>query len=151
METESRCLPGLCSYITPDASHRWHSCEIPGRYVSGYICSNKNGMRGEGATHAWVEAYIPFHGWLGLDPTNNCIASDMHVRLAVGRSFTDCTPVKGTYKGASEHMLQVSVSIENDSPKKENEEATPVFTYQVHNPGIPDNSYRKFMEMQQQQ
>jgi transglutaminase-like putative cysteine protease len=124
---------------------------IPARYVSGYICPKNDELRGAGATHAWVEAYIPFHGWLGLDPTNNCIASDMHVRLAVGRSFTDCTPVKGTYKGASEHMLQVSVSIENDSPKKENEEATPVFTYQVHNPGIPDNSYRKFMEMQQQQ
>ncbi len=25
---------------------------IPCRYVSGYICPNKNGMRGEGATHA---------------------------------------------------------------------------------------------------
>jgi transglutaminase-like putative cysteine protease len=124
---------------------------IPARYVSGYICPKNDELRGAGATHAWVEAYIPFHGWLGFDPTNNCIASDRHVRLAVGRSFTDCTPVKGTYKGASEHMLQVSVSIENDSPKKENEEATPVFTYQVHNPGIPDNSYRKFMEMQQQQ
>ena len=34
---------------------------IPARYVSGYICPKKNGMRGEGATHAWVEAYIPFY------------------------------------------------------------------------------------------
>lgn len=33
---------------------------IPARYISGYICPNKNGMRGEGATHAWVEAFIPF-------------------------------------------------------------------------------------------
>jgi transglutaminase-like putative cysteine protease len=50
---------------------------IPARYVSGYICPNKNGMRGEGATHAWVEAYIPYYGWLGLDPTNNCIEPSM--------------------------------------------------------------------------
>ncbi|MGQ0738621.1 MAG: transglutaminase family protein [Bacteroidota bacterium] len=123
---------------------------IPARYVSGYICPKNHELRGEGATHAWVEAYIPFHGWMGFDPTNNCIASDRHVRLAVGRSFTDCTPVKGTYKGSSEHILEVSVRIENGSPKEE-ETVTPVFTYQVHNPGITDNSYRRFMEMQQQQ
>jgi transglutaminase-like putative cysteine protease len=124
---------------------------IPARYVSGYICPDKDELRGAGATHAWVEAYIPFHGWLGFDPTNNCIASDRHVRLAIGRSFTDCTPVKGTYKGSSEHTLEVSVTIENDSPKNEDETLTPVFTYQVHNPGVTDNSYRRFMEMQQQQ
>jgi len=124
---------------------------VPARYVSGYICPKNHELRGEGATHAWVEAYIPFHGWIGLDPTNNCIASDRHVRLAIGRSFTDCTPVKGTYKGSSEHILEVSVIIENGTPKKEEDNVTPVFTYQVHNPGVTDNSYRKFMEMQQQQ
>lgn len=124
---------------------------IPARYVSGYICPKHHELRGEGATHAWVEAYIPFHGWIGLDPTNNCIASDRHVRLAVGRHFTDCTPVKGTYKGSSEHTLEVSVTIENGTTQKEGEEPAPVFTYKAHNPGAPDNSYRKFMEMQQQQ
>lgn len=124
---------------------------IPARYVSGYICPKNHELRGEGATHAWVEAYIPFHGWIGLDPTNNCIAGDRHVRLAVGRNFTDCTPVKGTYKGSSAHTLEVSVTIENGQPRSETELSTPVFTYQVHNPGTPDNSYRKFMEMQQQQ
>lgn len=124
---------------------------VPARYVSGYICPKNHELRGEGATHAWVEAYIPFHGWIGVDPTNNCIASDRHVRLAIGRSFTDCTPMKGTYKGSSEHTLEVSVTIENGTPKKEDDTLKPVFTYQVHNPGVSDNSYRRFMEMQQQQ
>ena len=124
---------------------------IPARYVSGYICPENDELRGAGATHAWVEAYIPFHGWLGFDPTNNCIASDRHIRLAIGRSFTDCTPVKGTYKGSSEHTLGVSVSIEDGSPKKEQDAITPVFSYQVQNPGVTDNSYRRFMEIQQQQ
>ena len=124
---------------------------IPARYVSGYICPKGQELRGEGATHAWVEAYLPFHGWLGYDPTNNCIASDQHVRLAIGRSFTDCTPVKGTYKGSSEHTLEVSVTINNGA--LEEEAVTPVFTYQVHNPAVTatDNSYRRYMEMQQQQ
>ena len=86
------------------------------------------------------------------DPTNNCIASDQHVRLAIGRSFTDCTPVKGTYKGSSEHTLEVSVTI-NNGVAKEDEVQAPVFTYQVHNPAVTatDNSYRRYMEMQQQQ
>lgn len=124
---------------------------IPARYVSGYICPDSDELRGAGATHAWVEAYIPFYGWLGVDPTNNCMATDKHVRLAIGRSFTDCTPVKGTYKGSSEHTLEVSVTIENGSPKKADTPLTPVFSYQVHNPAVPDNSYRRFMEIQQQQ
>lgn len=125
---------------------------IPARYVSGYICPKNHELRGEGATHAWVEAYIPFYGWLGLDPTNNCIVSDRHVRLAVGRSFSDCTPMKGTYKGSSEHSLEVSVTIDNGEPQPREEEAAPVFSYQVHtNPTPAGNSYRKFMEMQQQQ
>jgi len=124
---------------------------IPARYVSGYICPKGQELRGEGATHAWAEAYIPFYGWLGLDPTNNCIASDRHVRLAIGRNFSDCTPVKGAYKGSSEHTLEVSVTIENGAPEKKEKTDAPVFTYKVHNPATPANSYRHFMEMQQQQ
>jgi transglutaminase-like putative cysteine protease len=126
---------------------------IPSRYVSGYICPKNKDLRGEGATHAWVDAYIPYHGWIGLDPTNNCIVSDRHVRLAVGRNFSDCTPVKGTYKGSSEHTLEVSVSIENGTVNSidEPQERAPYFTYQVRNEQPVTNSYRRYLEMQQQQ
>jgi transglutaminase-like putative cysteine protease len=84
---------------------------IPGRYVSGYICPNKNGMRGEGATHAWVEAWIPGYGWAGIDPTNNVWVTNRHVKLAVGRNFNDCSPVKGTFKGPAMQSLSVYVSV----------------------------------------
>lgn len=84
---------------------------IPARYVSGYICPNKNGMRGEGATHAWVEAYIPGYGWAGIDPTNNVWVSNHHVKLAVGRDFSQCSPVKGTFKGPARQSLSVYVSV----------------------------------------
>jgi transglutaminase-like putative cysteine protease len=87
---------------------------IPARYVSGYICPNNTGLRGDGATHAWVEAYLPFYGWLGFDPTNNCIANEKHVRLAVGRDFSDCSPVKGTYRGGANHSLEVQVAVQYD-------------------------------------
>lgn len=121
---------------------------IPARYVSGYICPNKNGMRGEGATHAWVEAYLPDYGWVGLDPTNNCLVEDTHVRLAVGRNFVDCSPVKGTYKGTSKHKLEVKVVVayENDKlPEFDESEGESIIQE------APLNSYQKFMEMQQQQ
>jgi transglutaminase-like putative cysteine protease len=124
---------------------------IPARYVSGYICPKESGVRGEGATHAWVEAYIPFYGWLGLDPTNNTIVTDGHVRMALGRSFSDCTPVKGTYKGTGEHTLEVTVQVENGKPKpaaKSN--GTAPFTYIVKNTA-EQNSYRKYLDMQHQQ
>ncbi len=87
------------------------SMKIPSRYVSGYICPNKNGMRGEGATHAWVEFFIPDYGWVGLDPTNNVWVENRHIKLAVGRDFADCTPVKGTFKGLAKQSLSVYVSV----------------------------------------
>lgn len=125
---------------------------IPARYVSGYICPKDHELRGEGATHAWVEVCVPYYGWIGFDPTNNCIASDRHVRLAVGRHFTDCTPVKGTYKGSSEHTLEVSVRIGNGELNTiEPINVPPVFSYKTKNPASQINSYRKYVEMQQQQ
>lgn len=85
--------------------------KIPCRYVSGYICPNKNGLRGEGATHAWVDVYFPESGWIGIDPTNNIWVTNNHVKLAVGKHFKDCTPVKGTFKGPSRQSLSVYVSV----------------------------------------
>ena len=68
-------------------------------------------MRGEGATHAWVEAYIPHFGWAGIDPTNNVWVTNTHVKLDVGRNFENCSPVKGTFKGPARQSLSVYVSV----------------------------------------
>jgi transglutaminase-like putative cysteine protease len=122
---------------------------IPARYVSGYICPKKNGMRGEGATHAWVEAYIPFSGWIGLDPTNNLIVNEAHVRLAVGKNFSDCSPVKGTYRGTSNHTLDVAVSVAYEdgiTTDGEHEIIKPEVKASVNK-----NSFRRHQEMQMQQ
>jgi transglutaminase-like putative cysteine protease len=102
---------GVCQDFAHVLLQILRTMEIPCRYVSGYICPHKNGMRGEGATHAWVEAWIPGHGWAGIDPTNNVWVEDKHVKLAVGRNFTDCSVVKGTYKGTSKQDLFVFVSV----------------------------------------
>lgn len=102
---------GVCQDFAHVLLELLRTMHIPARYVSGYICPNKNGMRGEGATHAWVEFYIPDYGWVGLDPTNNVWAGSHHVKLAVGRDFTNCTPAKGTFKGPANQTLSVYVSV----------------------------------------
>lgn len=102
---------GVCQDFAHVMLQVLRTLKIPSRYVSGYICPNKNGMRGEGATHAWVEVWIPEHGWAGIDPTNNVWVTNTHVKLAVGRNFTDCTPVKGTFKGPAKQSLSVLVSL----------------------------------------
>lgn len=125
---------------------------IPSRYVSGYICPNKSGMRGEGATHAWVEAYLPFYGWLGIDPTNNCIVNEQHVKLAVGKDFSDCSPVKGTYRGTSNHTLEVGVTVTYEDGNVEKGDNTPeIETVPVATTSSYKNSFRKYQEMQMQQ
>lgn len=102
---------GVCQDFAHILLQLLRTAGIPSRYVSGYICPNESGLRGEGATHAWVEIYTPKQGWLGLDPTNNIWTMDNHVRLSVGRNFTDCTPIKGTFKGLARQTLSVCVSI----------------------------------------
>ncbi len=102
---------GVCQDFAHVLLQLLRTAGIPSRYVSGYICPNESGLRGEGATHAWVEIYTPKQGWLGLDPTNNIWTMDNHVKLSVGRNFYDCTPVKGTFKGFARQTLSVCVSI----------------------------------------
>lgn len=136
---------GVCQDITNIMLQAVRMCGIPARYVSGYICPHSDITRGEGATHAWIEAYIPFYGWLGFDPTNNTIANDCHVRLAVGRDYSDCSPVKGVFKGNANADLFVKVNV---STVKNEEDIilpeTPVSS-------IKNNSYKRHMERIQQQ
>ncbi|WP_158795341.1 transglutaminase family protein [Pedobacter sp. L105] len=142
---------GVCQDFAHILSQMLRMANIPAKYVSGYICPNKNGMRGEGATHAWVEAYIPSYGWLGLDPTNNCIANETYVRLAFGRSFNDCSPVKGVYKGPSSHKLTVQVIVSYDNGVTE--QLDPIVEIEPEQPAAPivqGNSYRRNLELMQQ-
>ncbi|MRG44649.1 transglutaminase family protein [Chitinophaga sp. SYP-B3965] len=102
---------GVCQDFAHLMLQILRSLQIPCRYVSGYICPNKNGMRGQGATHAWAEVWIPEFGWAGIDPTNNVWVTNKHVKLSVGRNFSDCSPVKGTFKGPAIQTLSVVVAV----------------------------------------
>lgn len=86
---------------------------IPCRYVSGYLyhaVEDKN-QSPETATHAWLEAWFPGTGWIGLDPTNNKLAGDHHIMIAYGRDYSDVPPTRGVFKGDCDTELSISVKI----------------------------------------
>lgn len=86
---------------------------IPARYVSGYLFSGQaDAVLGADASHAWCEAYLPPHGWIGYDPTNDTLIDERFVRIATGRDYRDVSPVRGVYKGASRSTMSVNVAVE---------------------------------------
>lgn len=90
---------------------------LAARYVSGYLLTRsapgQPKLVGADASHAWVAVWCPRHRgdaiWLELDPTNNMLGGNEHVRLAMGRDFSDVTPLRGIIRGGSGHRLTVNV------------------------------------------
>jgi transglutaminase-like putative cysteine protease len=87
---------------------------IPCRYVSGYLFHGAQfkDRSDDSATHAWIEAFLPELGWVGFDPTNNLVASDRHIRTAIGRDYSDVPPTHGIYRGRTKSELSVAVRVE---------------------------------------
>jgi transglutaminase-like putative cysteine protease/predicted glutamine amidotransferase len=88
---------------------------IPARYRVGYIYTGAGyaNRAQSDASHAWVELYLPWRGWVGFDPTNGTLAGLDHVRVACGRNYRDATPTSGTiYKGGGGETLAVEVRVE---------------------------------------
>lgn len=78
--------------------------KIPARYVAGM-------MAGEGATHAWAEAWVD-GAWVGLDPTNDRIAGEEYIKLCHGRDFGDCPVDRGCFKGYAAQRQETYVKVE---------------------------------------
>ncbi|MBZ9749727.1 transglutaminase family protein [Deinococcus sp. HMF7604] len=101
---------GVCQDFTHAMLGVTRQLGIPARYVSGYLYSGGE-MLGAEATHAWVECLVPGYGWLGLDPTNNCMAGEKHVKIGHGREYSDVSPVRGTYYGGGRGKMDVAVHV----------------------------------------
>ncbi|MDF1485155.1 transglutaminase family protein [Ramlibacter sp. H39-3-26] len=79
------------------------------RFVSGYLydaaldgAPGPDGQPtvGAGATHAWLQAYLPGAGWVAYDPTNNLTsASAQLIRVGVARDPAQAAPVSGSWFG----------------------------------------------------
>ena len=89
---------------------------LPAAYVSGYLRTTRTPeqatLQGADAMHAWVMVWCgEALGWIGFDPTNDMIASDDHVVLAVGRDYSDVAPMDGVIVAAGGQRITVSVSV----------------------------------------
>jgi len=104
---------GVCQDFTHLFCALSKANNIPTRYVSGYLHQG-NGYFGDSQMHAWAEAYIPQVGWIGFDPTNHLLVNDNHIKVAHGKDYNDCSPLKGVVysKGANETVHSVEVQAE---------------------------------------
>ena len=84
------------------------------RFVSGYLYSpaNDNGWSlGGGATHAWVQVYLPGSGWIEFDPTNGVVGNRNLIRVAVAGDPSQAAPISGSWTGAASDFLGMSVDV----------------------------------------
>jgi transglutaminase-like putative cysteine protease len=102
---------GVCQDFTHIMIALVRPLGIPCHYVSGYLFHNNGARSAPGASHAWVEALLPGLGWVGFDPTNNLIASERHIRVALGRDYADVPPTRGVFKGRADTELSVAVRV----------------------------------------
>jgi transglutaminase-like putative cysteine protease len=103
---------GVCQDFAHVMLGMCRSVKIPARYVSGYLYNGPGGhLLGAQASHAWCEVFLPGIGWRALDPTNNKLADERYVKVAVGRDYGDIVPVKGTYKGTRQKAMKVTVQV----------------------------------------
>jgi transglutaminase-like putative cysteine protease len=89
---------------------------LPAAYVSGYLRTippaGRPRLQGADATHAWVSLWCGAEiGWVGFDPTNDILVENDHIVLAVGRDFSDVSPVDGIIVGSRRQKLAVAVDV----------------------------------------
>ena len=89
-----------------EAARHWG---FAARFVSGYI-QMAEGQHG--ATHAWTEVYLPGAGWHGFDPTNNKLAGNEHISVAVAREQEKAAPLAGTWTGPANAFNRMDISVQ---------------------------------------
>ena len=67
---------------------------------------------GGGATHAWVQIYLPGGGWVEFDPTNALAGGRNLIRVAVTRDPTQAIPLSGSFTGTPNSYLGMSVEVQ---------------------------------------
>lgn len=89
---------------------------LPAAYVSGYLRTypppGKPRLVGADAMHAWVALWCgPERGWVGIDPTNGVLANADHLVVAMGRDYSDISPIDGVFVGGQSQKTFNSVDV----------------------------------------
>ena len=90
---------------------------IAARFVSGYLYDPAldggaaAGTVGAGATHAWLQAYLPGAGWVPFDPTNNLLGGNQLIRVGVARDPSQAAPIAGSWYGEPGDYLGMTVNV----------------------------------------
>jgi transglutaminase-like putative cysteine protease len=93
------------------------SVGLAARFVSGYLYDRSlvnaaGGLVGGGATHAWLQVYLPGAGWVELDPTNALVGGSNLIRVAVARDASQAAPLTGTFNCKPDDLLSMTVSVQ---------------------------------------
>jgi transglutaminase-like putative cysteine protease len=110
---------GVCQDLAHVMLGCLRSLGLPARYVSGYLLTEPPAgqprLVGSDASHAWVSVYLPAAEgegcWVDLDPTNDRGAGEDYVTLAIGRDYSDVSPMRGVIHGGAHHTLRVAVTV----------------------------------------
>jgi len=86
------------------------------RFVSGYLYDPAAdgagaGTIGAGATHAWMQTYLPGAGWVEFDPTNGIAGGRNLIRVAVTRDAAQAVPLAGQWTGSPADYLGMKVTV----------------------------------------
>lgn len=86
------------------------------RFISGYLYDaaldgGDVGMTGSGATHAWLQVYLPGAGWRNYDPTNRITEGFDLVPVAIARHPAQVIPLSGSWMGDAEDYLGMEVQV----------------------------------------
>ena len=91
------------------------SLGLAARFVTGYLYVPSRDVaerRGGGATHAWVQVFLPGAGWVEFDPTNGIVGSRDLIRVGVAREPSQAKPLSGSFSGPREDYLGMDVEVQ---------------------------------------
>jgi transglutaminase-like putative cysteine protease len=89
------------------------SLGLAARFVSGYIFVPQadHAVVGGGATHAWMQVYLPGAGWVDFDPTNSIVGNRNLIRVAVAWEHDHALPLWGSFTGDPSAFLSMDVEV----------------------------------------